>query len=445
MRPLFRRSLLALALLGACAQADDPKPGSGDPAGPNGPSDLAPGVVSDSPLAVVTHRMLPGSSSTVSLRTLPNAVCSLSTVGTTQNLRVFADDDGVARVHLDHLDASVRQGSLALACQDDAGQTMTHTINVVIDDSAVPQAPVRYETAGKPTLVKLDAVAAFSQSDLSSRHYPPRPTGSGDSDELATWTRLASSAPTIVAPHVVGDRDRNHSTPNTSNNWSGYVLTSGASAPIYAWIYGQWNVPRAYAESGFASWDHSSFWVGIDGWGSNDVVQDGTDQDTLTVFWVQTSSYDAWVEWYPLSSQTVSNFPVNPGDRIHAWTWVTDANSNYSSNPTVGWFYMWNETENVYVYTSITLPSGATFSGHSAEWVMERPTVLGSISNLANYSTAQLTNATVYDLAGKPHLYGGDSSDVSHQVTMTGNNNAALSTVAPVNASTMAFTFHGHN
>src|SRR5262249_20797493 len=186
--------------------------------------------------------------------------------------------------------------------------------------------------------------------------------------------------------------------------------------------------PRAYAESGFASWDHSSFWVGIDGWGSNDVVQDGTDQDTLTAFWIQTSSYDAWVEWYPLSSQTVSNFPVNPGDRMHVWTWVTDASGNYSTKPTVGWFYMWNESQNVYVYTSIKLPSGATFSGHSAEWVMERPTVLGSLSNLANYSTAQLTNAIVYDLNGGAPPSGGAAPEAPPPGQMEGHQKARART-----------------
>jgi hypothetical protein len=390
-----------------------------------------------------------GSTSTVSLRTLPNATCRLRAAGDASDpqraLRVFSDDDGVARVQLDHLDANVEGGTLALDCADDAGASMTHTIDVKIDDRVLPSSPAKYKKEGKPKLAKLDVPAAsLTDADLVARNYPPRPDAATRPEDHAAWLELVSSEPTIVAPHLYKDKERVHSVNTTSGNWSGYVITSPATAPIYAWIYGEWNVPRVYPESGFSSWDHSSFWVGIDGFGSNDVVQDGTDSNTLTFFWIGTTSYDAWTEWYPLTSQSVSNFPVNPGDRIHAYTWVTDSAGNYTAAPTVGRFYMWNQTQNVYVYTYTNLPSGANFDGHSAEWVLERPTVLGSVATLPNYSYAQMTNALAYDLWGGSHQYGGDGSNTSWNVTMTGNNGAALSTVAPVNASTMAFTFRGH-
>ncbi|MGE5186267.1 MAG: G1 family glutamic endopeptidase, partial [Acidobacteriota bacterium] len=299
-----------------------------------------------------------------------------------------------------------------------------------IDDSVAPSPPLPFDRGGRPAL-------------SHDGHYPPRPDAARDPAGAALWQQLVTSDPVVIAPNAIAE-DVHHSTNTTSGNWSGYVLTSAATAPIYAWIYGEWNVPRAYAESGFYSSDHSSLWVGIDGWGSSDVVQDGTDQNTLTLFWIQSSSYDAWVEWYPLSAQAISNLPVNPGDRVHSWTLLKDASGNYSAHPTVGWFYMWNQTQNVYTYASIDLPAGATFSGHSAEWVLERPTVSGSTSSLANYATAQLTNASTYDLWGGSHQYAGDASDRSWNVTMTGTGGAVLSTVAPVNASTMQFTWHGH-
>jgi len=443
MRALFRRSFVALLLVSGCADV-----GSSDPADPADDA-LATGKLTDKPVAHIVYRMPRGSTSTASIRTLPNATCRLhlpeQAAGANGQLRVFSDDDGVARIQLDHLDPTVAHGQLTLDCADEPGARLSHTIEIVIDDSAAPQAPAKYRTTGKPMLAKLDVPAtALTDHDLDVRHYPPRPNPVTNPTEYDTWLQLVSGSPTLITPHVVTDQERVHSTRSTSGNWSGYVITTPSTAPIYAWIYGEWNVPRAYAESGFSSWDHSSFWVGIDGWGSNDVVQDGTDQNTLTFFWVQSSSYDAWVEWYPLSSQTVSNFPVNPGDRLHAWTWVKDANGNYSTNVQVGWFYMWNQTQNVYVYYSINKPSGANFSGHSAEWVMERPTVLGSTSSLANYSWAQMTNALAYDLWGGSHLYGGDSSDTSWNVTMM-NGSTVLSTVAPVNSSTMQFTFHNHD
>jgi hypothetical protein len=398
--------------------------------------------------ARITHRLPRGGTSIASVRTLPNATCRLRIVGdpnaATRSLRVFADDDGVARIHLDHLDPTVERGTLALDCSDAAGAQRSHAIDVLVtDDDAETTAPIAYRREGKPTLAVLAGdPMALPEAEIHARHYPPRPDATKSPAEHQLWRELVTSGPVAVPGRLVDDPERVHAT-GTSNNWSGYVITTPAAASKYEWIYGQWLVPRAYAESGFYSWDHSSFWVGIDGWGSPDVVQDGTDQNTLTAFWVQTSSYDAWTEWYPLTSQVVSNFPVNPGDEIHAWTWLRDGAGNWSANPTVGWFYMWNRTQNVYVYTSTAVPSGTTFNGHAAEWIMERPTVLGSVATLANYATAQLTGALAYDLAGVSHQYGGDASDTSWRVTMVdnANGNAVLSTVAPVNASTMSFTF----
>jgi hypothetical protein len=441
MRTLLRRSFIALAFLSACAQQDD--------AAPADDSDLATAKVGNSMQARIVHRMPHGSTSFASVRTLPNAVCQLhgndEVADASSGLRVYADDDGIARVQLDHLDSSVTHGELRLDCGDDRGASASHVIEVVIDDNAQAQAPAKSNRVGKPTLPKLDVPAtSLSDAEIYQRHYPPRPNPTTSPSDYASWVDLVSSEPTDMTPHIVKEADRYHASA-TSGNWSGYVVTSPGSAPIYAYVYGEWNVPRAYAESGFYSSDHSSFWVGIDGFGSNDVVQDGTDSNTFTLFWIGTSSYDGWVEWYPLSSQVVSNFPVNPGDRLHAWTWMTDASGNYTANPTVGNFYMWNSTQGYYVRYSINTPSGASFSGHQAEWVMERPTVGGSVASLANYSYAQMTNAYVYDLWGGLHYYGGDSSNTSWNVTMTGNGGAALSTVAPVSYNTMAFTWHGHN
>jgi hypothetical protein len=435
----LRRSSACIALLSGCALVAC----SG--------SDSSSGT-SESDLSVlptrVVHRMPSNCASTISVSTLPNAACSLrdpSHADPKLTLRVFADDYGVSRVHFNHVATNVRAGSLVLDCTGDRGARTSHAIDVVIDDTAQPQLPAPYKTAGKPTLAKIDAptAATLTDAEIYARKYPPRPNAQKDASRYAAWLDLVTSGPTMIAPRVVDDPTRTH-LDAASNNWSGYVLTSPPSAPIYAWIYGEWNVPPAYAESGFYTADHSSLWVGIDGWGSNDVVQDGTDQDTLTIFWIQTSSYTAWVEWFPLTSQTLTSFPVNPGDRIRAWTWLTDANGHYTSTPTRGNYYVWNQTQNVYTMTSIATPSGTTFSGHSAEWVLERPTVLGTLTNLTDYSSATLTNAVAYDLQGGSHLYGGDSTDTPHNVTMK-NGTTVLSTVAPLDASSMRFTFHAHN
>jgi hypothetical protein len=388
-----------------------------------------------------------GGSTVASIRTLANATCGLRIAGQadpSQKLHVYSDDEGMVRIHLQHTDPTVDGGDLTLSCTDDVGRTASIIIAVKVDDRAVAQQAAAFSVYNKPRLAALDVdPLTLTNTDLVARHYPPRPDANTSPDNYAKWLQLVTSTPTVITSHVVVDPDRAHGPAKTnsdgsSNNWSGYVITTPPSAPEYAWIYGQWTVPRAYAEGGFFSSHHSTLWVGIDGWGSPDVVQDGTDQDTVTAFWIQTSSYDAWTEWYPFSSQTVSNFPVNPGDLIHAWTWVRDSAGNWDPNGNVGWFYLWNQTQNVYVESSTVAPSGIKLNGHAAEWVMERPTVNGSLASLARYaSPAYISGAQAYDLNGQAHGY---TSDTSWNVTMY-NGSTPLSRVAPVDGSTMAFTW----
>jgi hypothetical protein len=445
MRNSLRFSPVALLLLAACSSGPESSPGAASAATTAGA-----GTPATAPLRV-THLLPRGGESTASIQTLPNASCTLrATAGASESLTVFSDDDGIARLHLRQVDLSVSEGELTLVCIDDAGTRLTRTIDVRVDDAAVSQAPAPYLKTGKPTLAVLDVDPMSIDSDeVLARGYPPRPDPNQAPGQYASWLAFVSSGATQITPHLIVDPSREHGPARitrtldgagSSNNWSGYVITTPATASKYAWIYGEWNVPRAYAESGFYSSDHSTMWVGIDGWGTPDVVQDGTDQDTVTAFWIQTSSYDAWTEWYPLSSQTVSNFPVNPGDDMHVWTWTRDASGNWSANATVGWFYMWNATQNVYSYTSTTAPSGTTFNGHTAEWVMERPTVNGSLATLAQYaSPTNMSNVLAYDLNGGTHGY---TSDSSTQLSMVNSSNGhVLSTVKPMNGTTMAFTW----
>jgi hypothetical protein len=448
MRRLFRTAPLVLLVVAAC----------GGTAATSDSSDDIRGGVPATPQAKLVHAMPHGSSSTASFRTLKNATCTLHAAGEpadADRLTLYADDDGIARLHLQHVDPSSNGGQVTLQCTDDSGKTMTHTLDVRIDDTATAQAPAAYEKTGKRTLPALDVdPLSLSAADLVARGYPPRPDPKAAPGQYQKWVSLLSHRPTVIEPHVVKNPSRVHgpirglaangtsNASGTSNNWSGYVIATGNAAPAYGEIFGAWYVPRAYAESGFWHLNYSSFWVGMDGYGTPDVVQAGTDENTQTVFGLQFSSYGAWTEWYPLSSQSISNFSVNPGDEIYCWVWVGTANDTWSATGGVGWFYVWNVTQNnVAAYLSTAAPSGTVFNGHQAEWVMERPTVNGSVANLANYSSARIYDAWAYDYAYQTHYYG---SDYSINVTMA-NGSTVLSTVAPVDQWTMQFTWHNYN
>jgi len=176
----------------------------------------------------------------------------------------------------------------------------------------------------------------------------------------------------------VGKRvDRKDGT-STSTNWSGVVVPSPAG-DTFKTITGNWMVPDPNQPANLPAgeWYYSSAWIGIDGWGSNDVLQAGTDSDVLVQNGVPTKSIAAWWEWFPADSVAITNLPVTSGDYMSCQITSTGAKT-----ATV---YLTNLSTNTHAAFKITIPSGATFKGNCAEWILEAPTVNGGQSALCNY------------------------------------------------------------
>jgi hypothetical protein len=66
-----------------------------------------------------------------------------------------------------------------------------------------------------------------------------------------------------------------------SYNWSGPTIYDANKPFAISYIVGHWMIPFAQQTLGSpdGTWDYSSQWVGIDGFGSNDVFQAGTEVD----------------------------------------------------------------------------------------------------------------------------------------------------------------------
>ena len=86
--------------------------------------------------------------------------------------------------------------------------------------------------------------------------------------------------------------------------------------------------------------------------------------------------------------------------------------------------YPTNQSSGVSTSFSITAPRGTTLVGNSAEWIVERPTVNGSLTNLTD-TKAVYFDEGIAGLAGTPFTIVDLGSGTA--VTMTGNNNASLS------------------
>ena len=234
-------------------------------------------------------------------------------------------------------------------------------------------------------------------SDAALAHYgfPPRPNAATAPDDYAFWRHLVTLPakrvnPTLRATKVyngpaqigpLAARSANGPTGTSSNNWSGYAIVDGKN-PFKAtntYVYGAFVVPTARQAFGACKGTvYSSSWVGIDGFNSSDVFQAGIEADATCSANKTTAYYTAWYEWFPISEIAISSPPVAPGNLIYVYIW--------NVSQTQGWYYMANDTQNVYSTLEFKAPKGTKLTGNSVEWIVERPGIGGSLSNLMNYT-----------------------------------------------------------
>ena len=180
-------------------------------------------------------------------------------------------------------------------------------------------------------------------------------------------TPAATAAP---APHI--HKPVNHGlSHSTSGNWAGYAVTGAKFTSVSA----SWVQPAVKATSQDA---YSSFWVGIDGDGSDSVEQLGTEVDYIN----GQAEYYAWYEMYPAYPVNFSD-TVRPGDHFTAS--VTEAAGGKFtlkiSDTTRGWSHTVNKT-----YSAAKLAS--------AEIIAEAPSDSNGTLPLADFGSVPFTNST---------------------------------------------------
>ena len=294
--------------------------------------------------------------------------------------------------------------------------------------------------AGATTIVAppsgFDPITA-SDEDLQYHGFPPRPNQFTEPKAYATWERAIKASQTRVVPKLeqtgifhgpAQTKDKlaapapgSNAGSTSSYNWSGYVDFSGASSygsASYYYIYSDYIVPPARQAFGACTgnWDWSSSWVGIDGWGSGDVLQAGSESDAYCSGSTTAQYYSAWYEWYPYGEVRISGFPIAPGDEIFVEVWHT--------SQTQGYAYLVNYNNNQATEIGFTAPAGTYLVGNSAEWVVERPTVGGSLATLTNYISDPFWSAYAYTEAGTQY---NPSSGSAYGITMLDNSGNPIS------------------
>jgi hypothetical protein len=211
-------------------------------------------------------------------------------------------------------------------------------------------------------------------------------------------------------------------------------------------VTGTWTVPAVTCTS--TPNGYSSFWVGIDGDGSNTVEQIGTDSDCVSLQGVQnTPTYYAWFEFYPKGSYLIGSYNKNglcQSDCISVNDVIT-ADVSYSgggpkgqggssftvkitdtpANGGVGW-------------TFSTLSAVSSAQAASAEWIAEAPSS-GGVLPLANFQNVNFSNGQA-TISGTTNYIGRfENFDAINMVNQAGATIANTSVLDPTGGFTVYY------
>jgi hypothetical protein len=198
-----------------------------------------------------------------------------------------------------------------------------------------------------------------------------------------------------------------------SSNWSGYADTGKA----YKTVTASWTEPKASCTSTNSL---AAFWVGIDGYSSSSVEQDGTliECDGGTAF------YFSWWEMYPSNDVQVVGETVKAGDHISA------------SVVRSGTSYTLKVTDSTHPANSFSTTQSCSCDNTSAEWIAEAPSDSSGVVPLAHFSKFTVTSATVKTTSKSGVI----SSFTDHEITMVDGSGNVEAQPSALNSSGNSFS-----
>jgi hypothetical protein len=207
---------------------------------------------------------------------------------------------------------------------------------------------------------------------------------SAASSSAATYAHALAAARAAIRHLSVGQHATDHAVGHSSRfrgltqvqstNWSGYADTS----TTFSTATGNWTEPSVSCTS--RQEQLAAFWVGIDGFTSGSVEQDGT----LAECFHRSAFYFSWWEMYPTNAIQVVGSSVAPGDSISAS--VVRSGSSYTLKVT-------DSTHSANSFT--TTQTCSSCANSSAEWIAEAPSSSSGVLPLANFHSWTLSGATV--------------------------------------------------
>ena len=200
----------------------------------------------------------------------------------------------------------------------------------------------------------------------------------------------------------------------TSTNWAGYADTGSA----YSKVSAKWTEPSATCTG--TGEQLAAFWVGIDGFSSSSVEQDGT---IIECDGGQAFQF-TWWEMFPTNDIQVVGETLAAGDAITST--VTRSGTSYTLTVT-------DSTHTANSFTKTETCSNCANS--SAEWIAEAPSNGSSILPLANFGSWTASSASVTEGS----TAGTISSFTDDQLTMIDSSNRTKALTGSLNSAGNSF------
>ena len=343
------------------------------------------------------------------LKTKPDATCDLHAAGVVDpahTLRLYANADGYLRVH-----ANAKENQPDTRVQLDCaagGKVITYPVRLRISASPTEEMPTPRHVMPaprgsriRPALTKAEA-QSMSDEELERLGYPERPDALAEPESYAKWLNSISRPMIVLPTHLLSTNVTATPANYTSSNWSGLEAHS-TTFHKYSAVTAMWNVPPIILGSPDGNIDYSAFWIGLDGdhVPGNDLVQAGTEQDAQEIGGTLFTNYYAWSELLPNQPTENFVFSVNAGDEMQVEVWIGNGSGPPDPNGSLGSFRITDVTLGQEARFDTAL-SGTKFNGFEAEWIMERPTVGGSLPELASYFPATMSAASALNaIVGK--------------------------------------------
>jgi len=211
-------------------------------------------------------------------------------------------------------------------------------------------------------------------------------------------------------------------TATSSYNWAGYAESSGVGTVTQ--VKATWTEPAVKCPRGTTL---AAFWIGIDGFSSSTVEQDGT----LAQCYNGVATYYSWWETYPANAVQIFA-AVHAGDRFNATVSYNPGNGNFIMSIT--------DITAGTTWTQVSTNSGA--QENSAECIAERPAGASNASGLyalANFGKAKFTSCTA-TVSGTSGGIGSFSSVYAIKMVSYPTGSRALATVSSLTGTASAFT-----